>query len=132
MDSKPDLRLVLLPVEGAYAVCRLSPDAPFPDWAVGGPFVSISRSEEELSVVCRAEAVPEGVRCERGWRCMRVAGAIDFALVGVLASLLAPLAAAGVSVFAVSTFDTDYLLVKEVCFHQAVEALRRAGHVVSL
>jgi hypothetical protein len=123
--------VTLLPLEGAYAVCRLSPDAPFPEWATGGPFVSISRSEEELSIVCREEAVPEGVRCERGWRCLRVAGALDFALVGVLASLLGPLAAAGISVFAVSTFDTDYLLVKDSGFAQAVEALRRAGHTVT-
>src|SRR4051812_29988945 len=117
----------LVIVEGVYAICRLDADAPIPGWA-GGPFVSISRSGEELSIVCREEAVPEGVRCERDWRCMRVAGTLDFALVGVLASILRPLAEAGVSVFAVSTFDTDYLLVKDSGFRQALEALRRAGH----
>lgn len=120
--------LIVLP--SAYAVCRLAADAPAPVWAAG-EFVSITRTADELSVVCRADAVPEGVRCERGWRCLRVAGTLDFGMVGVLASLLAPLAAAGVSVFAVSTFETDYLLVKEASLTTAVEALRRAGHTVA-
>src|SRR5262245_27487947 len=120
--------LIILP--GTYAVCRLAADTPAPAWAAG-EFVSVTRTADELSVVCRADLVPEGVRCERGWRCLRVAGTLDFGMVGVLASLLAPLAAAGVSVFAVSTFDTDYLLVKETTLATAVEALRRAGHTVA-
>jgi hypothetical protein len=81
-------------------------------------------------VVCREGAVPEGVRCERGWRCLRVAGTLDLSLVGVLASLVGPLAGAGVSVFAVSTFDTDHLLLKASDFERAVGVLRRAGHAV--
>jgi hypothetical protein len=80
--------------------------------------------------VCAAECVPAEVRCERGWRCLRVAGVIDFSVVGVLSSLTAPLAEAGVSVFAVSTFDTDYLLVKEVDFDRACAALRVHGHLL--
>jgi hypothetical protein len=90
-----------------------------------------TRTGEELSVVCRQEAVPDGVRCERGWRCLRVAGQLDFWLVGGLSSLLGPLADAGVSVFVVSTFDTDYLLVKASDFERAVDVLRRAGHEVN-
>jgi len=125
------VRLTVVPLEGAYAVCRLAADAPLPAWAAGGPFLSITRTADELSVVCRQAVVPEGVRCERGWRCLRVAGTLDFSLVGVLASLLGPLADAGVSVFAVSTFDTDYLLVKEEYLAAAVEVLRRAGHSVA-
>ncbi len=81
-------------------------------------------------MVCAREAVPAGVRCEGGFRCLRVAGTLDFALVGVLAALLAPLAAAGVSAFAVSTFDTDYLLVREADLGRAADALRAAGHRV--
>src|SRR5262249_12669617 len=96
------LPLSLLP--GRYAVWRLAPDTDFPAWAAGA-FACVTRTEEELSVVCREEAVPEGVRRESGWRCLRVAGTLDFGAVGVLAALTAPLAAAGVSVFAVSTFD---------------------------
>ena len=74
--------------------------------------------------------MPDGVRCERGWQCLRVAGTLDFSLVGVLASLIEPLADAGVSVFAASTFDTDYLLLKTSDFERAVGVLRRAGHTV--
>lgn len=121
-------RLVLL--KDAFAVCRLAPDAPFPAWAAGGPFVSITRTTEELSVVCRQDAVPEGVRCEAGWRCLRVEGTFDFSLVGVLASLLGPLADASVSILVLSTFDTDYLLVKEEKLETAIEALRLPGHTV--
>jgi hypothetical protein len=125
---KPAHQLTLVALEGAFVICRLAADAPLPDWAASGSFVSITRTAEELSVVCREGAVPEAVRCERGWRCLRVAGTLDFSLTGVLASLLGPLADAGVSVFGLSTFDTDYLLVKEKDLPRATEALRRAGH----
>src|SRR5438105_6081950 len=91
---------------------------------------SSTRTVEELSVVCQQEMVPSGTQAEVGWRCLRVAGAMPFTLVGVLASLTGPVAAAGVGVFAVSTFDTDYLLVKEAEFPAAVAALRGAGHSV--
>src|SRR5262249_15378315 len=117
-------------VDGTFAICGLEATAPVPAWATSGDFFSISRTAEELSVVCRQDAVPEGVRSERGWRCLRVAGTIPFAVVGVLASLTASLAEAGVSAFAVSTFDTDYLLVQETNWPRAVAALRRHGHEV--
>jgi hypothetical protein len=120
-------RFDLLLLAETYAVCRLESDAPLPHWSTAGPFVSITRTDGELSVVCRQDAVPGEVRCERGWRCLRVIGALDFSLVGVLASLLDPLARAGVSVFVVSTFDTDYLLVKEGSLESGVESLRRQG-----
>jgi hypothetical protein len=122
--------LRLLGLAGTFAICKLPPDAPVPPWAMGGELFSVTRTPDELSLVCRQEAVPEGVVCERGWRCLRVAGSMPFTLVGVLAALTAPLAQAGVSVFALSTFDTDYLLVKDVEFERAVSALRAAGHVV--
>jgi hypothetical protein len=122
------LTLVLLP--GAFAVCGLDPNEAVPSWATRGTFVSVTRTPNELSVVCREEDVPEGVRCERGWRCLQVPGPLDFSLVGVLASLLTPLAEAGVSVFALSTFDTDYLLVREADLERAERALRTAGHEV--
>ncbi len=124
--------LTLVPVPGIFAVCKLPRDAPPPPWADRGPFSSVTRTADGLSVVCRQSAVPAGVRCERGWRCLRVAGTLDFSLVGVLAALLGPLAEAGVSGFTVSTFDTDYLLVKGRDFLRAQEALRRAGHTVRM
>lgn len=127
MASRP---LVLLVMEGNFAVCRLDRDAAVPPWATAGAFFSVTRTPDELSVVCADEAVPDGVECERGWRCLRVAGTIPFSVVGVLAALSMPLTEVGVSVFAVSTFDTDYLLVKERDLPTALDALRRAGHVV--
>jgi hypothetical protein len=120
--------LSLIVLEDAFAVCRLEPDAPIPPWASTGPLFSITRTADELSIVSRQDAVPDAIQCERDWRCLRVAGTISLSVVGVLASLTAPLAEAGISVFAISTFDTDYLLVNENDLAAAVHALRRHGH----
>jgi hypothetical protein len=122
--------LALLEVVGRCAVCKMPPDSAIPAWATAGDVFSVTRTPEELSVVCRQEAVPAGTQAEVRWRCLRVAGAKPFTLVGVLASLTVPIAKAGVGVFAVSTFDTDYLIVKEAEFSAAVAALRGAGHTV--
>jgi hypothetical protein len=122
--------LTLLEVVGRFAVSKLPPGSAIPAWATAGDVFSVTRTGDELSVVCRQELVPAGTQAEVGWHCLRVAGAMPFTLVGVLASLTGPVAAAGVGVFAVSTFDTDYLLVKEADFPAAVAALRRAGHSV--
>jgi hypothetical protein len=97
---------------------------------VTGTFFSITRTADELSVVCQQSLVPDDIRCERDWRCLRVAGTMAFSMVGVVAALVTALAEAGVSVFVVSTFDTDYLLVKEHDLEKAVAALRAAGHEV--
>lgn len=128
VPSPPPLRLVGVP--GVFAVCKLPADSPIPGWATTGGVWTVSRTADELSVVCRQDAVPVGVTCEPGWRCLRVAGAMPFTLVGVLASLTAPIARAGVGVFAFSTFDTDYLLVKAADIATAVAALKAAGHAV--
>jgi hypothetical protein len=127
-EFPPSTTLLLL--DGTFAVCRLAGDASIPPWATAGVFSSITRTTDELSVVCAEEAVPEGFACERGWRCLRVAGTIPFSVVGLLASLTAPLANAEIGVFPISTFDTDYLLVKDKDLPAALDALRRAGHVV--
>lgn len=120
------LQLAVLP--WTLAVCRLGADESTPEWAHAGSFLSTTRTSDELSVVCLEEAVPPGIRCEKGWRCLRVEGPLDFSEVGILASLTAVLAAAGISLFAISTFDTDYLLVKAVDLERAVAALGEAGH----
>ena len=122
--------LTLLGVGGLFAVCKLPPGSAIPGWATTGDLFSVTRTVGELSVVCRQEMVPSGTLAEVGWRCLRVAGAMPFTLVGVLASLTRPVAAAGVGIFVVSTFDTDYLFVKEAEVRVAVAALRRAGHLV--
>ncbi len=120
----------LTALPGEYAIAQLPPDAPVPTWALAGGFFSLTRTEGELSVVLEADRVPAGVRAERGWALLQLRGPFDFALTGVLSSVLAPLAQAGVGIFALSTFDTDYLLVKAAQLPDAVTALRGAGHTV--
>lgn len=124
------MNLMLLVLPGTLAICRLGPDAPIPDWARAGDFCSITRTSDELSIVCTEAAVPDGVKSDRGWRCLKIEGPLDLSLTGVLASLLSPLAEAGISIFAVSTFDTDYLLVKAENLERAAEALIQSGHQV--
>ena len=122
--------LTLTVVPARFAICRLAPDAPLPAWATAGEFVSFTRTPEELSIVCRQATVPEGVVAERDWRCIKAEGPLDFSLTGVLASLTSPLAEAGVSVFALSTYLTDYLLVREDDLERAVDALNSGGHYI--
>lgn len=112
------------------AVSRLPPDAPVPDWAMRGAFHAITRTPLELSIVCAAALVPDGVRSEKGWRCLSVAGPIAFDETGVLSSVAAPLAEAGIGIFAISTFDTDYVLVPGRKLEAALLALEAAGHRV--
>ena len=124
----PNLILTIVP--GRFAVCRFDPQETPPGWVFESDFFSVTRTAEELSVVCREEIVPEDVMREAGWMCLKVEGPLDFSLTGVLASLAVPLAEAGLSIFAVSTFDTDYLLVKAHDLDDAVVALTQAGHTV--
>ena len=124
------MALTLEPVAGEFAVCRLPPDAAIPAWAGSGAFNAITRTVDELSIVCPAAAVPAGIRAARGWRLLKVAGPLDLGAVGVLASITAPLAAAGISLLAVGTFDTDYVLVKAARFDDALRMLAAAGHRV--
>jgi len=112
------------------AVCRLEPGSGVADWAASGAFSSVTRTPDEVSVVCSDSRVPEGVRAERGWRALKARGPFPFGLTGILASLAAPLAEAGIGVFAIATYDTDFLLVREFELDQAVEALTTAGHSV--
>ncbi len=120
------LTLELLPE--TFAVCRLDAPAPIPAWATTAAFFSITRTRAELSLVCAQANVPAAIRCERNWRALRVVGQLDFALTGILASLAAPLADVGISIFALSTFDTDYVLIKQASLDHAIQVLTRAGH----
>jgi hypothetical protein len=117
-------------LEGEFAVARLNPTDAIPPWATRGSFSSVTRTAEEASVVCAAAGLPANVQAEHGWRCLRVAGRLDFSLTGVLASIANPLAAAGLSIFVVSTYDTDYVLVREASLGLALENLRCAGHEI--
>ncbi len=128
MSLHTDIPLIILP--DRLAVCHLPADADFPEWARPGDLLALVRTRDELSVVCAERYVPPDVRAERGWRSIQVQGPLDFALVGVLASIAAPLARAGVSIFALSTYETDYVLVKEDSLERAVAALNQAGFLV--
>ncbi len=122
------LTLSLLPEK--LAICRLDPDADVPTWTSGSRFLSITRTDDELSVVCAEAGVPEEVKSDRGWRCLKVAGPLDLSLTGVLASLANPLAEGHINIFAISTYDTDYLLVKEESLPRSIDVLTQAGHRV--
>jgi uncharacterized protein len=113
-----------------YAIVRLEPDAELPDWVRGGHFWSVTRSENELSVVCREEDVPTDASAERGWCALELAGPLDFSLTGVVAALVTPLADAAVPILVLSTFETDYLFVRERDLERSVDALAEAGHSV--
>lgn len=123
------MQLALIPDE--FAVCRLAAQAPLPAWAqLDSGFVSVTRTKEELSVVCLASFVPLDVQKDEGWRAFRIEGTLDLSLVGVLASVANPLAAAGVNIFVIATFDTDYFLVKTNLLKKALSCLRGAGFPV--
>lgn len=117
-------------LRGAFCVARLPADAPMPDWLPDKPWYSATRTDDELSIVCESRFVPSDVRHSRGWRMMQVQGPLDFDLTGILHGLTAPLAAGRISLFAVSTFDTDYVLVRETDLENAVWCLRQAGVIV--
>lgn len=122
------LILELLPE--SFAICRLGAVDPIPAWALlPGAFASICRSHDELSIVCPDSAVPASVPSERGYRALRVRGPMPFHITGVLAGIARPLAEAEIPIFAISTYDTDYVLVRSRDLAQAVEVLREAGHV---
>jgi len=120
----------LLP--GQYALVRFPPAAPVPEWAFApGGFASVTRTADELSIVCLAALVPAGVRSDSGWCCLKLKGPFAFDQVGILSSFAVPLAQTGVGIFAISTFDTDYILVKESQRELAIRALVSAGHTIA-
>jgi hypothetical protein len=121
------LTLSILPE--TFAICRLDRDA-VPLWATANDFISITRTTDELSIVCRDRYVPDQVKCDRGWRVLKVEGPLDLILTGILASLTAPLAEAQINLFAISTYDTDYVLVKDDNLMCAVDVLRQTGHLI--
>lgn len=121
-------------VPGSYAICRLAPSAAVPEWADRAPFCSLTRTPEELSIVCPAGAVPptlaaEGGRAQGGWALLQLVGPFPFSAVGICAEISGLLAGAGISLIALATFDTDYFLVQESDLPRAVEVLGAAGHV---
>lgn len=128
-DYSRSLTLDLVP--GSYAICRWDPGDSLPPWVMQGEFFSVTRTSAELSAVCDVAVVPSGVKADGPWLMLAVRGPLDFNITGVLAALAVPLAHACISIFAVSTYDTDYLLVRDREMDRAVRALREAGHNIS-
>jgi hypothetical protein len=113
-------------LKSCFAVCTLTkPELP------EGEFVSLTMSNGEISLVCEEEKAPQGCKAERGWRALRIKGPLDFSLVGILADVSAALADANVSIFAVSTFETDYVLVKQESLTRSIDALKVQGYTVN-
>jgi hypothetical protein len=126
--------LTLHAVPGHLAVLRLPPGSQLPEWAMQGSFWCAVSTPFELSLICDPRNIPDltpGLRIEGPWRALRVEGTLDFALTGIVSALSAPLAQAGIPIFAMSTFDTDYLLVKAHTWETAKEVLLKAGHQIT-
>jgi hypothetical protein len=123
-------RLIVDVRPGEYAVSRLAADAPLPAGLLDltDVLVSVTRTPAELSIIAPASFAVDGDATETGWRLLTVRGPLEFTLTGIMAALAGELAAAGVSLFALSTYDTDHLLVKHSDLGRAIVALRAAGH----
>lgn len=125
MQTELTLQMQLL--SGKYAICRLDPTCQTPEWAQNGGFCSVTRAPEELSVVCAEENVPARIKCERGWRMLKLAGPIPFTVTGVVAAISEALAKNRIGIFVISTYDTDYILVQEHSLSDAIAALEDGG-----
>lgn len=124
------LTLSLLPE--TFAICRFHPGTPLPKWVQTNSFFSLTNTPEEVSLVCLMEAIPSDVNADRDWRCFKLQGPFPFSLVGILNSVTVPLAQANLGIFAISTYDTDYILVKKDALSQAVSILTEAGHTIRM
>ncbi|MCP9231399.1 ACT domain-containing protein [Mesorhizobium sp. LMG 17147] len=125
------IRVKLQALDGAYGVARLRSSDPIPSWADGGGFVSISRTDDELSIVCLEDRMPQDVRMVGGWSCFKLQGPFAFDETGIVLSVIKPLSTNGVGIFVVSTFDGDHLLVKSSDLEKARNLLVNAGHVLN-
>jgi len=121
-------KLTFRMLAGSYAIVRLSADSTVPNWSSCGEFTSVTRTPEELSIVCPIENLPTDVTSPHRWACLKLQGPFPFSMTGVLLSFIEPLSRNQVPIFAISTFDTDYVLVQEEHVHAALNLLREAGH----
>jgi hypothetical protein len=122
------MKLSLLVLDPTFAICSLKRDSPLPAWATSSEFYSITRTYDELSIVCPQDQVPAGVDINKNWRCLKVQGPLGFSITGILASISTPLASEGISVFVFSSYDTDHIMVKQYELEKAIEVLQKAGH----
>ncbi len=123
------MNLIIVPE--VLGICKLSPDAPLPEWLPKDGFISITRTTDELSIVCRLEVIPKTENVESDWVAIKVVGPLDFSLTGILHQLTKPMAENNISIFAISTFNTDYILVKKYKISAVRKLLMEAGHNIS-
>jgi hypothetical protein len=114
--------------DGPYAIVRLASDAPIPEWASRGDFTSVTRTADELSIVCPSSSLPREIDPQHHWICLKLEGPFPFSQTGVLLSFIEPLSSNGIPIFAISTYDTDYVLIQEEWAGAALNALQQAGH----
>ncbi|MEA4849703.1 MAG: ACT domain-containing protein [Clostridiaceae bacterium] len=117
-------------IKGLFGVCRLDRDELLPGWASRSSFYSITKTLDELSIVCSQDNIPKDIKCEKDWRILKVEGPLDFSLIGILSSISTILAQRGISIFAVSTYDTDYILVKDKDIDTAIAVLSKEGYEI--
>lgn len=121
------LSLEILPYD--LSICQASPSADFPLFSIKSEFLSVTKTPEELSIICESQSVPEGLECESGWAAIRVIGPLDLSLIGILADLSSLLAEADISIFAISTYETDILLIKSEMLPEARKVLE-TKHII--
>ncbi len=122
------LQLSLL--KDKYGICTLPNTAPIPDWALTQSLASITRTEKELTIVCRLEILPSQYQSDLNWRCFKIDGSFDLNQIGVISSISSPLADAGISIYVISTYDTDYFLIQEQNLEKTISVLSNSGHYI--
>jgi hypothetical protein len=127
----PENPLSLTVLKETFSLCRLDSRCPIPEWVIHSHWFSVTRTPDELSIACPGQFVPAEVDCEKDWKCIQVVGPLGFSLVGILSSLITPLADVNVSIFNISTFETDYIFVKEKDLEVALQTLSHLGHWIS-
>ena len=126
--TKQNLTLKLL--KDIYGVCRLNKDESIPSWAFDGEFSSITKTDDELSIVCLKDNIPKDTKCELDWKILKILGPLDFSLIGILSKISTLMAENNISIFAVSTYDTDYIMIKENDLKQAVSILENNSYKI--
>jgi len=129
-EDKTPARLTLVILRETFAICRLDKNASVPDWAFQGSLFSITRTKDELSIVCPQINVPKGIVCNQGWSCLKARGPLDLSSTGIISSIARTLGEEGISLFSISTYDTDHILIKEKDLEKAAFALAEAGQKI--
>ncbi|MGM7683327.1 ACT domain-containing protein [Cytobacillus sp. Hm23] len=124
MSKKLKMKLL----DGLYGVCRLDPTDKIPSWLNTEEFFTITKTSDELSIICNTNSIPNGIIYEKDWKIIKVEGPLDFSEIGILANISSTLATEKISIFAISTYDTDYILVQVAEIHNAIDALMKNGY----